>query len=142
MRDDDDYDDGGPFEDDDFEDVEFDDEDDSDVEDSDADDDEVEEKQEKRPKEEPEEVVARGPQGPQDDEDVTGTLESFGARLERDDEGWVWRVFLYEKGGRDEALEWVKKLPKVRELWVVYTKVTPAAIDELQAERPEIKIYR
>jgi hypothetical protein len=58
------------------------------------------------------------------------------------EDGWVWRVILYEKGGRDEALEWVKRLPEVRELWVIYTKVTPQAIEELQAEMPDLTIYR
>ena len=79
---------------------------------------------------------------PKDDPDVVETLESFGARLELNDDGWVWRVFLYEKGGRDEALEWVKKLPEVKELWVIHTKVTPEAVEELQAERPDLVIYR
>ncbi len=84
----------------------------------------------------PEEVA------PQDDPDVVGTLESFGARLDVNDEGWVWRVILYEKGGCDEALDWVKRLPELTELWVVYTKVTKQAIEDLQKERPDLTIYK
>jgi hypothetical protein len=84
----------------------------------------------------------RVPVGPQDDPEVVGTLESFGARVEVNEDGWVWRVILYEKGGRDEALEWVEKLPEVRELWTIYTKVTPQAIEKLQAKKPDLKIYK
>ena len=54
----------------------------------------------------------------------------------------MWRVILYEKGGCDEALDWVRKLPEVRELWTIYTKVTPQAIEKLQAEKPDLTIYK
>ncbi|MBW3599719.1 MAG: hypothetical protein KY475_20920 [Planctomycetes bacterium] len=79
---------------------------------------------------------------PQDDSDVVETLESFNARLDVNEDGWVWRVFLYEKGGCDEALEWVRKLPELKELWVLQTKVTKQAVDELQEEKPDLVIYR
>ena len=79
---------------------------------------------------------------PQDDPEVVGTLESFNARVEVNNEGWVWRVFLYEKGGCDEALDWVRKLPEVKELWVIHTKVTKEAVDALQEEMPDLVIYR
>nr|PZM88299.1 MAG: hypothetical protein DIU77_20670 [Thermocrispum agreste] len=91
---------------------------------------------EETPDQEKEEVV------PQDDPEVVETLESFGARLDLNEDGWVWRVILYEKGGCDEALEWVKRLPELTELWVIYTKVSPQAIEALQKERPELTIYK
>ncbi len=79
---------------------------------------------------------------PQDDPEVIATLESFGARLDVNEDGWVWRVILYEKGGCDEALEFVRQLPELSELWVIHTKVTPDAVDELQQEMPDLVIYR
>jgi hypothetical protein len=119
--------------------------DDDDVRDEDdRDDDEPDDEADLFEDEEDEEEAPRPrvPAGPQDDPEVVGTLESFGARVEVNDEGWVWRVLLYEKGGCDEALEWVEKLPEVRELWTIYTKVTPEAIEKLQAKKPELKIYK
>jgi hypothetical protein len=106
------------------------------------DDDEFDDIDEPEEEEEKEAVAPRGPVGPQDDPEVVATLESFGARVEVNEDGWVWRVILNEKGGCDEALDWVKRLPEVRELWTIYTKVTPQAIDDLQAEMPELTIYR
>jgi hypothetical protein len=82
------------------------------------------------------------PPPPPDDPEVVGTLESFNARLDVNENGNVWRVILYEKGGTDEALDWVKKLPAVRELWVIHTKVTPDAIEELKREMPDLVIYK
>jgi hypothetical protein len=89
-----------------------------------------------------EEPRPRVPVGPQDDPDVVATLESFGARVEVNENGWVWRVILYEKGGCDEALEWVEKLPEVRELWTIYTKVTPQAIEKLREKKPDLTVYK
>lgn len=80
--------------------------------------------------------------GPKDDPKVTRQLEFYGARLDLNEEGWVWRVILYEKGGCDDALQYVKQLPEVKELWTLHTKCTPDALDELQADMPDLIIYR
>ncbi|QDU94560.1 prolipoprotein diacylglyceryl transferase [Lignipirellula cremea] len=78
---------------------------------------------------------------PPDDAKAIEALTRLKCRLDRNDYGNVWRVFMYEHHGTDASLLLLSGLPSLRELWVLGTKVTAKGIEELRVEMPKLTIY-
>jgi len=75
-----------------------------------------------------------------DDEFSVEQLKKAGCRVDVNDKGNVWRVFLYERH-TNALLNHTLGLPGLKELWLLGSKVTKTAVTELQKELPKTKIH-
>ena len=99
--------------------------------------DDAEGQAEEEVEEEPEPEPDPGP----DNLDAIAALKELGCRADLNDNGRVWRIFLYEKHG-DNALAQIHGLPSLKEIWTIGSKVTKPMLDRLQETLTDkVKIY-
>lgn len=77
---------------------------------------------------------------PPDNQDAIRALREAGARVDVNDRGRVWRVFLYEKN-RDHDAAQIHGFPKLREVWLLGSRVTPLMIQRLREAFPDVRVY-
>ena len=75
-----------------------------------------------------------------DNQDAIRVLKELGARLDVNQHGFVWRVFLYEKNG-DDAARQIHGFPMLKEIWLLGSKVTGPMAEKLQEDFPAAKIF-
>jgi hypothetical protein len=102
-----------------------------DVDDRIDDDDEIEEEVDE------EEIEA---ELPQDNQDAIRALRELGARVDLNEQGRVWRVFLYEKNKDNAALQ-IHGFPMLREIWLLGSKVSPQIIEKLREAYPKARVF-
>ncbi|MCA9268503.1 MAG: hypothetical protein KDA41_08525 [Planctomycetales bacterium] len=111
------------------------DEDAGDADEDAADDSDSQEVAESDPEAEPE------PDYPPDDEKAVAALKKLRVRLDVNAKGNVWRAIFDDYNGKDPNLVLLNGLPALKELWLIGTKVTEKAVDEIRHERPKATIY-
>jgi hypothetical protein len=79
---------------------------------------------------------------PPDDEKAVAALKKLRVRLDVTDKGNVWRAIFDDTNGKETSLVLLRGLPALKEVWLLGTKVPPAAADELRQQRPALKVYR
>jgi hypothetical protein len=77
---------------------------------------------------------------PPDNQDAIAALRDVGCRVDVNEQGRVWRVFLYEKN-RDQDAAQIHGFPMLREIWLLGSKVTPPFVERLKAEFPKAKVF-
>ena len=98
--------------------------------------DEPQQEGESAQQEQPVEEEVKEPDHP----DTVAALRDLGARLDTNERGNVWRIFLYDKHG-DKDLAQIHGLPSLKELWLLGTKVTRRGAEEIRAKLPGVKVY-
>lgn len=77
-----------------------------------------------------------------DNQDAVAALRELGCRVDINDEGRAWRIFLYERH-RDNAVAQIHGLPCLKEIWLVGSLVSDQMANNLRESLPEsVKIYR
>lgn len=95
---------------------------------------EAQEPPEPEPEPEPE------PDPDPDSPEAIEALKRHKVRIDFNDKGMAWRVFLYEKCG-DPVLALMGGLPSLKELWVIGSKCTKKGIIEFKEHSPKVKVY-
>ncbi|MDA7950644.1 MAG: hypothetical protein MPJ24_04065 [Pirellulaceae bacterium] len=75
-----------------------------------------------------------------DHPDVITALKDLQARVDIDEHGRVFRVIFY-RNANDDYLVHIPRLPALRELWTIGTKVTDEAVDELKKSCPRVQFF-
>jgi len=88
--------------------------------------------------EEPEEEIEA--ELPPDNQDAVRALRELGARVDLNEQGRVWRVFLYEKNKDNAALQ-IHGFPMLREIWLLGSKVSPQIIEKLKEAHPKARVF-
>lgn len=92
------------------------------------------------PEPEPEPVAEPEPDPDPDSPEAIEALRKHNVRIDLNDKGMAWRVFLYEKCG-DPALALLGGLPSLKEVWVIGSKCTKKGIAEYKEHAPKVKVY-
>jgi len=77
---------------------------------------------------------------PPDNQDAVRALRELGARVDLNEQGRVWRVFLYEKNKDNAALQ-IHGFPLLREIWLLGSKVSPQIVEKLREAYPKARIF-
>jgi len=90
--------------------------------------------------EEPQEEEDIEAELPPDNQDAIRALRELGARVDLNEQGRVWRVFLYEKNKDNAALQ-IHGFPMLREIWLLGSKVSPQIIEKLKEAYPKARVF-
>jgi|GEM_PF-3134779 len=77
---------------------------------------------------------------PPDNQDAIRALRELGARVDVNERGRVWRIFLYERN-KDNALAQIHGFPRLKEVWLLGSRVSKEMVDRLREIHPELTIY-
>jgi len=77
---------------------------------------------------------------PPDNQDAIRALRELGARVDLNEQGRVWRVFLYEKNKDNAALQ-IHGFPMLREIWLLGSKVSPQIVEKLKEAYPKARVF-
>ena len=86
-----------------------------------------------------EEAEEQAPLEP-DHQDAIAALKDCGCRLDVDDTGHVWRIFLYDRMG-DETLAQIHGLPALKDVWVIGTRVSKEMVEQFKEQFPKVRVY-
>jgi hypothetical protein len=77
---------------------------------------------------------------PPDNRDAIAALREMGARVDVNEQGRVWRIFLYEQS-RDPVAAQIHGFPMLKEIWLLGSRVTPHMVERLRDAYPKVKVY-
>lgn len=98
---------------------------------------------------EPEEAVAEAEPEPEpepepdpdpDSPEAIEALLRHKVRIDYNDKGMAWRVFLYERCG-DPVLALLGGLPSLKEVWVIGSKCTKKGVLAFKEHAPKVTVY-